>query len=233
MIGLIKLGLGVARLGALVNFISTTVVIGFTAGAGLLIIAAQLQQLLRASTVPQQPSFVGAISVFRDARPRDESMRRARSASVTLVAALAGASAWLPRVPYLLTGDGRRAASSPMSLARLGVAHVATIGALPSAVPRLSLPDCLGGHVALARADRASPDADRPHRGDVERARRRGCARASASTATRSSSARASPTSSARSPRAIRRRDRSIARAPTTKPARARRSRPCSPPASC
>ncbi len=36
MIGLIKLGLGLARLGALVNFISTTVVVGFTAGAGLL-----------------------------------------------------------------------------------------------------------------------------------------------------------------------------------------------------
>ena len=42
MIGLIKLALGFARLGALVNFVSTTVVIGFTAGAGLLIIAAQL-----------------------------------------------------------------------------------------------------------------------------------------------------------------------------------------------
>jgi SulP family sulfate permease len=43
MIGLIKLGLGVARLGALVNFISTTVVVGFTAGAGLLIVSAQLR----------------------------------------------------------------------------------------------------------------------------------------------------------------------------------------------
>src|SRR5678815_4615872 len=43
MIGLLKLGLGLARLGTLVNFISTTVVVGFTAGAGLLIISAQLR----------------------------------------------------------------------------------------------------------------------------------------------------------------------------------------------
>ena len=41
LVGLLQFGMGVARLGALVNFISHTVVIGFTAGAGLLIIAAQ------------------------------------------------------------------------------------------------------------------------------------------------------------------------------------------------
>ena len=34
---------GAARLGALVNFISHTVIVGFTAGAGLLIIASQLR----------------------------------------------------------------------------------------------------------------------------------------------------------------------------------------------
>ena len=47
MVGLIKLGLGVARLGALVNFISTTVIVGFTAGAGLLDHQRAIAQLLR------------------------------------------------------------------------------------------------------------------------------------------------------------------------------------------
>ncbi|HEY6356159.1 MAG TPA: SulP family inorganic anion transporter, partial [Burkholderiaceae bacterium] len=56
MIGVIKLGLGVARLGALVNFISRTVIIGFTAGAGLLIIAAQLRNFF-GLTVAQEPTF--------------------------------------------------------------------------------------------------------------------------------------------------------------------------------
>src|SRR5688572_7197685 len=46
MMGAVQLAMGLARLGALVNFISHTVVVGFTAGAGLLIIAAQLKNFL-------------------------------------------------------------------------------------------------------------------------------------------------------------------------------------------
>ncbi|MCP4459150.1 MAG: SulP family inorganic anion transporter, partial [Cytophagales bacterium] len=44
--GLIQLALGLARLGALVNFVSHSVIIGFTAGAALLIGASQLKHLL-------------------------------------------------------------------------------------------------------------------------------------------------------------------------------------------
>ena len=41
--GVFQLAMGLARMGALVNFISHTVVLGFTAGAGLLIIGTQIQ----------------------------------------------------------------------------------------------------------------------------------------------------------------------------------------------
>ena len=41
--GVFQLAMGLARLGALVNFISHTVVVGFTAGAGLLIISTQIR----------------------------------------------------------------------------------------------------------------------------------------------------------------------------------------------
>ena len=44
--GLIQLALGLARLGALVNFVSHSVVIGFTAGAALLIGVGQLRHIL-------------------------------------------------------------------------------------------------------------------------------------------------------------------------------------------
>jgi len=44
--GLIQLGLGLLRLGTLVNFISHTVVIGFTAGAAVLIGTSQIKHLL-------------------------------------------------------------------------------------------------------------------------------------------------------------------------------------------
>ena len=43
MSGALMLVMGLARAGALVNFISHTVVVGFTAGAGVLIIASQLR----------------------------------------------------------------------------------------------------------------------------------------------------------------------------------------------
>src|SRR5450755_2540337 len=86
MIGLIKLGLGVARLGALVNFISTTVIIGFTAGAGLLIIAAQLRNFFGLA-LAQDASFSGAMSTFF-AHLGDIDAWTAAVGAVTLFAAL-------------------------------------------------------------------------------------------------------------------------------------------------
>ena len=46
MVGLIQLSMGLVRFGSLVNFISHSVVVGFTAGAAVLIIASQLKHFL-------------------------------------------------------------------------------------------------------------------------------------------------------------------------------------------
>lgn len=54
--GIFQLAMGLARMGALVNFISHTVILGFTAGAGLLIIGTQLQHFLGIA-MPQGISF--------------------------------------------------------------------------------------------------------------------------------------------------------------------------------
>src|SRR3989442_4691503 len=137
MIGLIKLGLGLARLGALVNLISMTVIVGFTAGAGLLIIGAQLGNFFGID-VPQQTSFVGALATFL-AHVRDADPWTALVGSVTIAAALASRQ-WWPRVPYMLTGIVARAVIA-FALARFGIANVATLGPLPSALPPLSMPD--------------------------------------------------------------------------------------------
>ena len=141
MIGLIKLGLGVARLGALVNFISTTVILGFTAGAALLIIAAQLRNFFGLA-VAQEPSFAGAISTFF-AHLGDIDRWAAAVGAVTLVAALVS-KRLVPRMPYMLAGMIVGSAFA-YALARAGVAQVTTIGALPSAIPGLSLPDFSAG----------------------------------------------------------------------------------------
>jgi SulP family sulfate permease len=137
MIGLIKLALGVARLGALVNFISTTVVVGFTAGAGILIIAAQLRNFFGVN-VPQSSSFFTAISSVVSRLGETDGWTLAVGV-VTLGAALAG-KRWLPRIPYMLTGIVAGGALAYV-LGALQIAHVATLGPLPSALPTLSMPD--------------------------------------------------------------------------------------------
>ena len=47
IVGVIKLAMGLARMGVLVNFVSDSVIVGFTAGAGVLISFNQLRHLLR------------------------------------------------------------------------------------------------------------------------------------------------------------------------------------------
>jgi sulfate permease, SulP family len=137
MVGIVKLGLGVARLGKLVNFISTSVVIGFTAGAGLLIIGAQLRNFFGID-VPQQASFIAGLRDFvTHLGATDPGVLGV--GVFTLVAAIAGRR-FLPRVPYMLTGIVAGALCAWV-LSLTGVAHVPTIGALPSAVPPLSVPE--------------------------------------------------------------------------------------------
>ncbi|HSU43152.1 MAG TPA: SulP family inorganic anion transporter [Casimicrobiaceae bacterium] len=136
MVGIVKLGLGVARLGSLVNFISTSVVIGFTAGAGLLIIGAQLRNFFGIH-VPQEASFIAGLRDFvTHLGATDPAVLGV--GVFTLVAALAGRRL-LPRVPYMLTGIVAGALCAWV-LSLTGIAHVPTIGALPSAVPPLSMP---------------------------------------------------------------------------------------------
>ena len=55
--GLIELVMGVSRLGGLVNFISHTVIVGFSAGAAILIGAQQLKSFL-GIPIPPDASFV-------------------------------------------------------------------------------------------------------------------------------------------------------------------------------
>jgi SulP family sulfate permease len=55
--GVYQLAFGLARLGSLVNFVSHTVVIGFTAGAAILIVTSQMQHVLGIE-IPKGESFL-------------------------------------------------------------------------------------------------------------------------------------------------------------------------------
>lgn len=60
MVGVFRMVMGLARLGLLVNFVSDSVIIGFTAGAGMLIAVNQLPHLLKLS-LPSNPSLLATL----------------------------------------------------------------------------------------------------------------------------------------------------------------------------
>lgn len=61
LVGIIRAGMGLARLGMLINFVSDSVIVGFTSGAGVLIFFNQLRHILRLD-VPSAPELGDTIS---------------------------------------------------------------------------------------------------------------------------------------------------------------------------
>ena len=140
MSGLMMLTLGLLRLGAIVNFISHTVVVGFTAGAGMLIFASQLRNFFGVD-IARGISFLRTLEAFflqlAGIQPY-----------VLLVAAVTLASGLLARrylrqVPYMIAAMliGSLLAfalNQALGIERTGIR---TLGALPGALPPLSHPD--------------------------------------------------------------------------------------------
>lgn len=135
--GALMFVLGVARVGLLVNFISHTVVVGFTAGAAVLIAASQLKNLFGLAT-PSTSSFVATLAGFADALP--DTNGAALAVGLVTLAAGIGMQRWLPRVPYMI---GAMAIGSVFA-AVLQQLHpgvvVPGVGAIPRSLPPLSMP---------------------------------------------------------------------------------------------
>ena len=136
LVGIMQLALGLARLGLLVNFISQTVIVGFTAGAGLLIIGGQLGNFFG---VPVQAtsSFVGGLHQFALKVPAIDPWVAAVGL-VTLAVTIVSARL-APRFPSMIVGMVAGSAVAWL-LARAGVATVPNVGALPAQLPPLSAP---------------------------------------------------------------------------------------------
>jgi SulP family sulfate permease len=140
MVGIIQLVMGLARLGALVNFISHSVVIGFTAGAALLIAANQLKHFFGIEVGRGLHFHETLIAVARqlgDINPYVTAVAFATLVLGVLIKRL------FPKWPYMIIA---MVAGSLLAVAldRLfGAAHtgIATVGALPASLPPLSAPD--------------------------------------------------------------------------------------------
>ncbi len=139
LVGAIQLAMGLARLGALAGFISHTVVIGFTAGAGILIASNQLKHFLGVE-VPRGASFYRTLEAValhaRDIDPWVTSV-----GVVTLVTGIV-VRRWFRRFPYLIAAilAGSVAGAIANALYGPAVTHIRTVGALPAALPPLSYP---------------------------------------------------------------------------------------------
>jgi SulP family sulfate permease len=142
MVGVIELAMGIARLGALVNFISHSVIVGFTAGAAVLIAASQLGNFFgvdmpRGLHLPAKLLYFG--EHIGDVHPY--------ATTVGIATLFAGVffRRRFPRIPYMI------AAMVAGSVVSLLISHflyvggpapgIHVVGALPATLPPLSSPD--------------------------------------------------------------------------------------------
>jgi sulfate permease, SulP family len=136
MVGLMELSLGILRLGALVNFISHSVIVGFTAGVGIIIIIITQIRNFIGMPVPQGLP-VHALIIHIATHLGDGDLATTLTGLITLAAGIA-VRHYLPRVPLMIVA----VVAGCLAGAAFNAAgeHVATVGTLPAHLPPLSAP---------------------------------------------------------------------------------------------
>ncbi len=140
MSGVVMLAVGALRLGSLLQFVSDTVVVGFTAAVALLIFASQLPAFLGISIPPASSFTMLVLSTFLRL---SEIQPWVVVVAGTTLAVGALARRVLPRLPPMLVamlagGVLTWALNEWLGPGRTGLR---TLGALPGAIPPLSRPD--------------------------------------------------------------------------------------------
>ena len=138
MVGVWQLLLGFARAGKLINFVSHTVIVGFTAGAAVLIVNSQIRNffgidITRGASVWQTvQQFLAHVG---DVKPMPVLV-----GVLTLLAAIL----WQPlnrKVPAMLVAVVVGSVAAAIARSIDPAYAIKTVDALPGAVPPLSLPD--------------------------------------------------------------------------------------------
>jgi len=140
LVGVMQLAMGLARMGALVNFISHTVVISFTAGAACLIFASQMKHFFGVE-IPSGTSFARTWHDFALAldhiNPYVTAVGTATLAAGVLCRRIA------PRFPYMIVAMIVGSVTAALLDSAFGEATtgIAMVGTLPASLPGLSAPD--------------------------------------------------------------------------------------------
>ncbi len=140
MVGVIELSLGLARMGTIVNFISHSVVVGFTTGAAILIASKQLKNFFGVP-IPRGGHLLDTLTHFWHQIPNINGYVLT-VALATLLSGLVSRRLW-PRIPHLIVALVAGALTSLLLnyVYGEGTTHIAMVGAIPQTLPPLSAPD--------------------------------------------------------------------------------------------
>ncbi|MCX7165350.1 MAG: sulfate permease [Rhodocyclales bacterium] len=140
LVGVFQLILGLARMGALVNFISHTVVIGFTAGAAVLIAASQVRNFFGID-IPRGTPFYEIVRQLI-VQAGDINPWVAGVAGVTLATGIL-TRRYVKNIPYMIAAMIVGSIVAEILNLWLGqdATGIRTVGALPATLPPLSVPD--------------------------------------------------------------------------------------------
>jgi SulP family sulfate permease len=140
LVGVFQLALGLLRMGTLVNFVSHTVVVGFTAGAAILIAASQARHFFGID-IPRGSSV---FKVVAELLGQLGSLNPyVTGVAVFTVLVSVATKRWLPRVPHLIAAmlAGSLLGVALQAAQGSGQTGIESIGALRVGLPPLSMPD--------------------------------------------------------------------------------------------
>ena len=141
LVGVIQLALGLLRLGALVNFVSHTVVVGFTSGAAVLIAISQVRNFFGIEI--ERGASVKAVLTALVQQAQHINPYVTAVAVVTVLASLA-TKRWWPKMPHMIAGllvGSAFAALLDHLAGGAAITGIRSIGALKIGLPPLSMPD--------------------------------------------------------------------------------------------
>jgi len=142
MVGLVHLVLGLGRLGFIVNFLSHSVLVGFTAAAAIIIGFSQVKHILGVNTDRKDHFYETVIDVVH-------ALGDTHGTTVALgagsIAGLLGIKRIAPRIPgALIIVVATTVIAASANLADDGVS---TVGSIPDSLPAFGLPEINGGLV--------------------------------------------------------------------------------------
>ena len=140
LVGGLQLLMGLLRLGVLIQFVSHSVVMGFTAGAALLIASNQLGSFIGLA-IPQGSSFTETL-LYAATHWQDMDLYTLGVGMATLGTGIASRIFW-PKAPYMLIAllGGTLASLVLIRTVDGAASHIALAGTLPTSLPPLSMPD--------------------------------------------------------------------------------------------